>query len=226
MENKTTKTNKSYYLTEQQLIQKYGILFENLKNQQELKSELAEYGYDDKEVAKGKTLYDKALSEYNKNIKEGQEETSAYTAFKQKMDEVTSFYTTDRKKARIVYKNDADVLTNLRLKGRISQAIASMIDDMRVFYTSIQQNSELLSPLKRLKITEDYLAEQLAKLAEVEKAYATYIREKGESQQATKDKNKAFSDIEKWAREFYAIAKIALEDKPQLLESVGKLVRG
>ena len=43
--------------------------------------------------------------------------------------------------------------------------------------------------------------------------------------QATKDKDKAFAELEKWVREFYAIAKIALEDKPQLLESMGRIMK-
>lgn len=60
---------------------------------------------------------------------------------------------------------------------------------------------------------------------QTQQAYADYIREKGESQQATQDKNKAFDAVTKWVSEFYAVAKIALEDQPQLLESVAKLVR-
>lgn len=225
MEEKITKKRKSYYISEQQLIQNVGILFENLKNQVELKTELEEYGYDEQEVAKGKALYDKALEEYQKNIKEGQEETSAYQTFTQKMDEVSGIYSTDRKKARIIFKDEAGILINLRLKGKPSQSIAGMLDDMKVFYTTIQQNENLLNPLKRLKINAEHIAQQIQNLADTEKAYADYIREKGESQQATKDKNLAFSNMEKWVREFYSIAKIALEDKPQLLESIGKFVR-
>lgn len=225
MEEKITKKRKSYYISEQQLIQNVGILFENLKNQVELKAELEEYGYDEQEVAKGKALYDKALEEYQKNIKEGQEETYAYQIFTQKIDEVSEIYSTDRKKARIIFKDEAGTLINLRLKGKPSQSIAGMLDDMKVFYTTIQQNENLLTPLKRLKISAEHIIQQIQNLTDTEKAYANYTREKGESQQATKDKNLAFSNMEKWVREFYSIAKIALEDKPQLLESVGKFVR-
>lgn len=225
MEEKITKKRKSYYISEQQLIQNVGILFENLKTQAELKSELAEYGYDEEEVAKGKALYDKALAEYQKNIKEGQEETSAYQLFTQKIGEVSEIYSTDRKKARIIFKDQPDTLINLRLKGKPSQSIAGMLDDMKIFYTTIQQNESLLNPLKRLKISAEHIAQQIQKLTDTEKAYADYTREKGESQQATKDKNLAFSNMEKWVREFYAVAKIALEDKPQLLESISKFVR-
>lgn len=225
MENNTPKKKTKFYLTDQELLQKFGILFENIKTQQELKTELAEYGYDDTEVAKGKTLYDKAFAEYQKNIKETQEETSAYHSFSQKLEELTSIYATDRKKARIIFKDQNDTLTNLRLKGRTAVSISTIMDNIRVFYSTLQQNSELLQSLNRLKINENHITTLLQKLAEVEKAYADYTKEKGESQQATKNKNEAIKELEKWVREFYAVAKIALEDKPQLLESVSKFVR-
>ena len=224
-EGNTPKKRNNGYLTDQELLQRFGILFENIKTQPELKTELAEYGYDDNEIAKGKALYDKAFSEYQKNIKETQEETSAHHLFRQKLNELTKIYTTDRKKARIIFKDQNDTLINLRLKGRTAVSISTIIDDMRVFYTSLQQNPNLITPLNRLKIDEEHINTQLQSLANVEKAYAEYIKEKGESQQATKDKDQALANLEKWVREFYAIAKIALEDKPQLLESVSKFVK-
>lgn len=51
------------------------------------------------------------------------------------------------------------------------------------------------------------------------------LREKGESQDATKLKDTAFIELDDWMSEFYVVAKIALEDNPQLLESLGKFVR-
>lgn len=213
------------YFTNQELIQNYGILFENLKTNAELATELAEYGYTTEEIAQGKALYDKANEKYLANIKEGQEEVTAYKVFSEKLDEAVQGYSTDRKKVRIIYKDQPDVLTNLRLKGRVSKSIASVVDDMKIFYTTLKNDTALAEPLKRLKIEVQHLSEQLQKVSEVEKAYAQYNNEKGENQQATKDKDKAFADLEKWVSEFYSIARIALEDKPQLLESLKKFVR-
>lgn len=213
------------YLSNQEMIQNYGILFENVKTQPELASELAEFGYDQTEIAKGKTLYDKALEEYNKNVKETQEETSAYALFAQKMSELTEKYHSDRKRMKIAFKEHTDILKNLRLQGSPARAIASILDDVRVTYSTLLAQKSLQTPLLRFKITEESLQAQLDKAAEVERAYQTYTKEKGESQQATKDKDKAFAEVEKWVREFYRIAKIALEDKPQLLESIAITVK-
>lgn len=213
------------YYSNQQILQDYGILFENIQSQTELASELAEYGYSQEEIAKGKALYNKASAEYQKNIKETQEQTSYHAVFNQKMEELLAVYKTDRKKVRIIYKDQIDTLKNLRLKGKTTRILSHLLDDIRVLYTTLKENPTLLEPVKRLKIDENHLTQQLEKVQGVEKAYALYIKGKGESQQATKDKNKAFTELEKWVRELYAIAKIALEDKPQLLESIRKAVK-
>ena len=77
----------------------------------------------------------------------------------------------------------------------------------------------------RLKITPEDISGTITLINNLEEARATYLREKGESQDATKAKDKAFAEIDDWISEFYAVAKIALEDNLQLLESIGKFVR-
>lgn len=96
---------------------------------------------------------------------------------------------------------------------------------MRLFYDMLHNNRELLSALQRLKITTDHVNQQLANVTNVQTVYAAYVQEKGESQQATQDKSKAFDEVSKWVSEFYSVAKIELDDQPQLLESIAKWVR-
>lgn len=204
----------------------YGIIFKNINENDILKTELAEYGYDDAEISKGKALYDEASQKLDINKTESAEEKMAYEVFDRLFEELKKTYATDRKKVKIIFKDDERTLSALAVKGAASIRITALLNDMDTLYKQLKMKETLLTPLKRLKIDEAHIDTQLDKFAQVEKAYANYIKEKGESQQATKDKDKAFSELEKWVREFYAIAKIALEDKPQLLESVGKLVRG
>ncbi|MRJ10510.1 hypothetical protein EDL98_05370 [Ornithobacterium rhinotracheale] len=215
----------SKYISEQQMLQNFGILFENLTPTSQIAQIMAEYGYDTETIKKGKQLYDKALNLYQENQREGQEETIAYAEFKKKIDALLAVYSTHRKKARLIYKEQPETLAVLRLKGRVPYALASMLDNISVFYQTLKDKENLRTPLKRVKIEEDQLDEQLKALAETQKAYALYTQEKGENQQATKDKNNALQEIDKWVREFFSYAKIALEDKPQLLESLTKFVR-
>ena len=212
-------------ISETQLIQNYGVLFKNAKFESVLAGELAQYGYDAATIEQGEALYNTLLEKYNNNKTESAQETTAYAAFDSALESTQAIYSTDRKKAKIVFKDQPDVLKNLQLKGIAPVRNAALIDTMRLFYETLNNYPELQTPLQRLKITAQHVTNQLTNITQTQQAYADYIREKGESQQATQDKNKAFDAVTKWVSEFYAVAKIALEDQPQLLESVAKLVR-
>jgi len=71
--------------------------------------------------------------------------------------------------------------------------------------------------LTLLKVTTDKLNATNTLITNLETARSEYLREKGESQNSTKIKDAALYKFNHWMSEFYAVAKITLEDKPQLL---------
>src|SRR5690606_10091201 len=211
--------------SETQLIQNYGVLFSNIKKDTVLAAELAEYGYDTTTIQQGEALYNTLIEKYNANKTESAEETTAYAVFDAVLESTLAIYSTDRKKAKIVFKDQPDVLKNLHVNGIAPVRNAALIDTMRLFYETLNTNTQLLNALQRLKITADHVNQQLTNIANTQNAYAAYIQVKVEGQQATQDKAKAVDAVTKWVSEFYAVAKIALDDQPQLLERVAKLVR-
>jgi len=79
--------------------------------------------------------------------------------------------------------------------------------------------------MQGLKVDAALVAEAQTQIKLVEDKRAIYLREKGESEDATQKKDKAFAEIDRWMSDFYAVARIALEDRPQLLEALGKVVK-
>lgn len=213
------------YLSNEQILQDYGALFLNLVKDTGLVTEMTSYGYDAQKIADGKALYDKANEQYLKNKKESADETAASLDYGKKLEQLTERYGNHRKKAKFVFKDQPDVLEKLAIKGSSARNRAVLIKEIEIFYTLLSTETALFNAVKVMNFSEEEVASQIEKLKEVQEAHATYLQEKGESQQATKNKNNAFADLEKWVREFYTVAKIALEDQPQLLESVSKFVR-
>ena len=85
---------------------------------------------------------------------------------------------------------------------------------------------EIQDKLVRLKITIADLTAANTLISDLETARTFYLKEKGELQDATKAKDAAFALIYDRMSEFYAVAKIGLEHIPQLMEALGKTIRG
>ena len=77
------------------------------------------------------------------------------------------------------------------------------------------------SGLARLKLTTEEINAGLALIKEVETAREIYVEKKGDAQIKTKIKEESFIKINDWMSDFYAVAKIAFSDQPQMMESLG-----
>ena len=150
--------------TEQQRLQNYSVLFSNINKDTVLAAELAEYRYDTTTIQQGEALYNTLIEKYNANKTESAEETTAYAVFDAALESTLAIYSTNRKKAKIVFKDQPDVLKNLHVNGIAPVRNAALIDTMRLFYETLNTNTQLLSDLQRLKITADHVTQQLTNI--------------------------------------------------------------
>ena len=213
------------YLSNIEMLESYSVIFENFKKNEDLAKELSEYGYGIEKMSNGKDLLDKANELYSINIQKKQEETTSSVNYQKIYTEVTQMYSSHRKRAKIIFKNDENILRNLRINGASVRTKSEYTEDIKVFYGTLSHSEELKNKLKQVKVFPEEIEEQLIKINQVKTAYEDYLKYKGESQQSTKDKNKAFDSLDKWVKDFYQIAKLTFEDRPQLLEIFGKFVR-
>ena len=218
--------SKNLRTSEAQTLEQYRVAFENTASQPQISATMAEYGYDSATMAIGKALYDETRLSFDSNKKETDEEAAAYATFAAKEDQLSKIYAEHRKKAKVVFRNDTVTADMLEISGSLPQAYIKWLEIVKKFYNVALADSNIQSGLSRLKVTPNDLTAAQALIPEVEAARATYLKEKGESQDATTKKDTAFAKLDSWMREFYAVAKIALEDTPQLLESLGKVVKG
>lgn len=211
--------------SEAQILEQYRVSFENVENQPEIATIMAEFGYDETLIAEGKSLFTKTQEAYNNNKKEDDETSTAYSNFSKIREELATIYMLHRKKGKVVFRKETTTLNNLGLKGSLPRVYVKWLETVKKFYNVALNDNGIKTKLARLKITPEELTATNLKIQELETARAEYLREKGESQDATKRKDAAFIELDDWMSEFYAVAKIALEDNPQLLESLGKFVR-
>ncbi len=213
------------HFSEAETLEQSRVALENVEKQPEIAVEMAELGYDAAVIAVGKGILADTRQTYDHNKKEDDESSAAFAAFVSKREQLKDLYSHHRKKAKVIFRNDSLTAEKLGVLGAYPRAYIRMIEKARRFYTITNEDTDIQSKIARLKISIEDITAGLTLLSELDSSRAEYLREKGESQDATKTKDAAFARLDDWMSEFFAVAKIGLEDRPQLLESLGKLVR-
>ncbi|WP_289054393.1 hypothetical protein [Carboxylicivirga marina] len=90
---------------------------------------------------------------------------------------------------------------------------------------SINLKTVWLSAYAQFGITQEMLEAGQAEILAVEAQDETIMREKGDAQNATMERDDSFEKLAEWVQDYETIARIALIDKPQLLEKLGIVVK-
>jgi hypothetical protein len=205
-------TNRHF--TEAETLERYRIALDNVINQSEIATVMAEFGYDSTAISEGKALYDETRQVYDFNKQEDDETSQAYADFKTKHETLAGTYSLHRKKAKVIFRKEPEILKKLELDGSMPGAYVKWLEMVKKFYSTLANDTSLTDKLVRLKITQEDIIAANTLLGEVEHTRSEYMREKGESQDATTAKNNAFEKLDDWMTEFYAVSRIALEDNP------------
>ncbi|GET28521.1 hypothetical protein [Prolixibacter sp. SD074] len=212
-------------LTDASTLELYRVALENAETQPEISTIMAELGYDTAKITEGKSLLAESRSAYDANKTEDDETSAAYADFSNKKSQLGDAFNIHRKKAKVVFRNDSLTADKLAISGQMPRTYMKWLEAARKFYTVASTDTDIQTKLSRLKISIDDLNAANTLITELEASRAVYLKEKGESQDATKIKDAAIGKIDEWMSEFYAVARIGLEDNPQLLEALGKTVK-
>ncbi|MBN2236773.1 MAG: hypothetical protein JW729_04390 [Bacteroidales bacterium] len=211
--------------TQVQILENYRLALVNVEDQPELAQAMSEYGYDSTRIAEGKALWDAARASFDEYHQIKQLSLLSKNEFHSKLQRLDLSYGLHRKKARIVFRKDATMLKNLQLNGRLAKGYIPRIETIKTFYHSVQADPAIQLKLTRLKIENIDIATGLLLLKTLEQLRASYLIKLSERQEATKAKDKAFRLLKDWMIEFFMVAKIAMQDRPQLLEALGLTVK-
>lgn len=225
MDEQPKKKRKSVYFTNEQALNNYDAIFTNIYEQPIIQQEMAEYGYDDVKIKEGKTLADNARKTYMDNKRETAESIAARKILNNVATDLYEVFANHRKKTKVTLRKDPAAIKQLGINGREPVSFASRIEQLENFYVQLENFPEIAKKLEMFKITPEDLASVKPMIANYRAARAKYLLEKGESQDATKIKDAAFKATDEWLSDFFAVARIALEDHPQLLEVFTKIVR-
>jgi len=200
------------------------IRIDNSLDSPEIMEAVAKFNYDKAALQYGKSLLEKATALYHQKIREDNEQVTAGDEYDEIFAQAHGHYVDLVEVARIEFKNDPDTYRRLGLFGKRTRVFADWLPQVRHFYQEAQ-DPQILKALGRWNIDKKRLEEGLALVDKTVAAHDTHIREQGEAQQITPERDAAIDVLYDWTDDYQTIAAIALKDKPQLLEKIGILVK-
>ncbi|MFT6856667.1 MAG: vacuolar-type H+-ATPase subunit I/STV1 [Cyclobacteriaceae bacterium] len=166
-------------------------------------------------------MYEVAQAAQNKQKQEYGEQFSATDALDTAMSAANQVYMRHVKVARIALRGQRGAAEALQLTGRRQQSYSGWIKQASIFYTNALIDEGVKTALSSFGITEQALQEGQDNVNDVQAKLAAQLKEKGEAQASTQERDQALEDLLDWMSDFVAIARIALENDAQLLEVLG-----
>ena len=187
----------------------------------EIQGFLAPLGYPLETLQAGRALYEAAAAAQQNQKMQYAEQIGATSELDRLRETANTTYMRHLAIARVAFKNDPMAQSALVLNGERKRNFAGWLAQTQQFYGSLSEDARLQEPLARFSITPEVVAEARAQIQAVLDANVARETERGEAQRSTQDRDLALDALQDWMSDFLAIARVALEPDPQLLEALG-----
>ncbi len=157
--------------------------------------------------------------------KEYQEQSLAFDTFNEERHEVQHTHDRTLKLISTMSRNDENLQDRIQFPNGKSIAIEKWFEITIAFYSSLLRETEFLGTLAQFKVTPERLESEREGVNNLKLLRDDAMKEKGEAQEATRTRNEKLDALEDYCIELRVLAEIAMEEKPQLMEKLGILVR-
>lgn len=174
-------------------------------------------GFNQKRMQEGNKLLEKFRA-----LDEAQEDKyGAYydstDAFYEELTQTKERYRRHRKLAIVAYEGNRSMILKLKLKDSTS-SITGQLDRIASFYSTLAKNGSVIAAYG---VSAEEIAQTQAMVQALTEARDQQVANKGAAQHGTQERNQALNELKDWMRDFRYVARFALRDEPQLLESIG-----
>lgn len=193
----------------------------NALDDEEMIALLTPYAYDEARLQEGLSLYHQAETLFHASLTMRGEKLGATADLNDRWSESRTMLADHIARARIALRGNPGALLTLRLNQPRARRQAEWIVQARHFYAGALNNQEILDALATLNMTPEDLQEGLETVDAFEQARRQRANESGDVQNAMRARNQALGALDLWVRDFRDIARLALRNRPQLIERLG-----
>jgi hypothetical protein len=191
----------------------------------EIQEKLIPFGYTPKRMGEGKGLLDRVTRLMTTQVEERSDQLIATGELGKFRISAYADYMVTLKVTRVAFVGQPELLQRFNATGKRNKSLSGWLRDARIFYTNLLNSPDALTVMAGFGYSAEKLEIELQNVNAVEDLHSRQLSEKSGAQQATLERDKAFDELAKWYSSFRAIARIALYDKPQLLEALGIKVK-
>lgn len=208
----------------EQRLQFTDIALGNALSDAEISAELAAVGYDSTKIQAGQTLLNAVRDFSRDQIVQYSEQYAASEEMNTAWAEADKVYMRTVKLARIALRDNLKEQLALGLQGQRKRTMTGWLNEAKLFYVNAMASDVAKTAMLVFGYTDEKWADEVALIdALAEKVRAREV-EKGEAQNATKQRDAKMDELDAWMQDFVAVARIALEEWPQRLEKLGIFV--
>jgi hypothetical protein len=193
----------------------------NSLGDEEIIQNLQLVGFNKEKIRSGLVLHKAAHELYIRQIKEYGEQFAATDDVLDFRKQLRKTYMRHVKLARIAFKNDRHAYQSLGLEGDRMNSHTGLLHQMYAFYENALKSRSIQKVLADYAILEQDLKAGKAAADTYREKLNKQMDEAGEAEDFTNQRDKAFDKLDSWMSQFIQISRIALEDRPHLLEKLG-----
>jgi len=191
----------------------------------EIATLLQSYGIDSTHLENGVNLYNSVITATENQRREQQEQGLAYDNLYVSKNDFATRYKKTFKIAKMASRTDANLQDRLKVNAPVERAIESWILQAIDFYNRLNNEPDFITVLNKYGITSETISQEKQIADNLRLLRNEAMSEKGQAQEATRVRDVELEKLDDYCYELKTIAKIALENQPQLLEELGILVR-
>jgi len=194
----------------------------NARDVAELQRRVALYGYTPEKLDELLALRQEAFDLYLARKKEYGEQLAATSAFEQAWKAAHDAYMVLIRLGRVLFRDDYAVFVKLTLNEERKKSFSGWLTQARTFFSNLFADPAVLEKYAQYNTPPAAIKAARDLVDAAEQANIVQAKETGEARQATLDRDAKIDAIDSAMSEFYALAKLACQDAPELLEMLDR----
>lgn len=186
-----------------------------------IKSSVSLFGYDEVKLTEAKSLFLILEELYNSSQKENNNKYQEQDEYWIRRETANQDYLDLITISKIAFKNDLYALQTLGLNNIRKKSYSGWFSQALEFCSALISNPNYIISLEFFKQSISEVQVVKAKIIETKKFYEIYKSGIEEEQQTIQIRDEIFDLLTEWVYDYQKIARIALRDKPHLLETLG-----